>query len=176
MSRWRRTQRVEFRIGINVGDNHPRWRRYLSATGVKRPRRAWKVLSEPGGICVQPGSSGNEVRDKLLVLIFEDMGEQSVKNIARSGRSSPNSVFPGRRPPPWRPKAVFGSSAASRGNSTALRSPCCRFANMSGRCRPGIFSPMASRKTSSPACPRLRWFLVIAREFVRSSTGARRWM
>ena len=47
-------------------------------------RRAWKRLAEPGGICVS-GMVHDHIRDKL-VYRFDDIGEQSVKNIARPVR------------------------------------------------------------------------------------------
>jgi adenylate cyclase len=43
-----------------------------------------EALAEPGGICIS-NSGYDEVRDNLDIA-FEDMGEQSVKNIARPVR------------------------------------------------------------------------------------------
>ena len=72
-------KRIEFRIGINLGDiihddND------IFGDGVNVAARL-EGLAEPGGICVSQGVR-DPVRDKLG-FTFEDMGEQTVKNIAR---------------------------------------------------------------------------------------------
>ena len=72
-------RRIEFRIGLNVGDI------IIDETdifgdGVNIAARL-EALAEPGGICVSRVVR-DEVRDKLD-FSFEDMGEQQVKNIAR---------------------------------------------------------------------------------------------
>jgi len=73
---------IRFRIGINLGDviveEHD-----IFGDGVNVAARL-EGLAEPGGICVS-----RVVRDQLrdrLDYAFEDMGEQSVKNIARPVR------------------------------------------------------------------------------------------
>src|SRR5215472_3205634 len=75
-------KRIEFRIGINLGDviaeEHD-----IFGDGVNVAARL-EALAEPGGICVSRMVRDN-VRDKLDYA-FEDMGEQSVKNIARPVR------------------------------------------------------------------------------------------
>src|SRR6516164_2363807 len=75
-------ERIEFRIGINVGDviaeNDD-----IFGDGVNVAARL-ETLAEPGGICVSRVVR-DQVRDRLHY-IFEDMGEQSVKNIARPVR------------------------------------------------------------------------------------------
>jgi adenylate cyclase len=40
------------------------------------------MLAEPGGICVS-GAVRDQVGDRLENIVFEDLGEQTVKNIAR---------------------------------------------------------------------------------------------
>ena len=72
-------KRIEFRIGINLGDVI-RDGRDIFGDGVNVAARL-EALAEPGGICVSRVVH-NQVRDKLD-LPFEDMGEQQVKNIAR---------------------------------------------------------------------------------------------
>ena len=72
-------KRIEFRVGINVGDI------IIDADdihgdGVNIAARL-ESIAEPGGICLSE-SSYQEVRGKLA-LKFEDMGEQHLKNIAR---------------------------------------------------------------------------------------------
>jgi len=75
-------ERIEFRIGINVGDviaeNDD-----IFGDGVNVAARL-ETLAEPGGICVSRVVR-DQVRDRLHY-IFEDMGERSVKNIARPVR------------------------------------------------------------------------------------------
>jgi TolB-like protein/class 3 adenylate cyclase len=72
-------RRIEFRIGINLGDiiieEHD-----IYGDGVNVAARL-EALAEPSGICVSRVVR-DQVRDKLDVA-FEDMGEQQVKNIAR---------------------------------------------------------------------------------------------
>jgi len=76
-------RRIDFRIGINLGDimideND------IFGDGVNVAARL-EALADPGGICVSRVVR-DQVRDKLAVP-FEDMGEQQVKNIARPVRA-----------------------------------------------------------------------------------------
>src|SRR6516162_5531695 len=76
-------RRIEFRIGINLGDimideND------IFGDGVNVAARL-EALAEPGGICVSRVVR-DQVRDKLAIP-FEDMGEQQVKNIVRPVRA-----------------------------------------------------------------------------------------
>src|SRR5271166_667345 len=72
-------RRIEFRIGINLGDiiidEHD-----IYGDGVNVAARL-EALAEPGGICVSRVVR-DQVRDKVD-FGFEDLGEQQVKNIAR---------------------------------------------------------------------------------------------
>ena len=70
-------RRMSFRIGINVGDVIVE-DDDLFGDGVNVASRL-EGLADPGGVCVS-GSAHEQVRHKLD-LSFEDMGEQSVKNI-----------------------------------------------------------------------------------------------
>ena len=75
-------RRIEFRMGINVGDiisddND------IYGDGVNVAARL-EALAKPGGICVSRVVR-DQVRDKLD-FTFEDTGEQQVKNIARPVR------------------------------------------------------------------------------------------
>ena len=71
---------MQFRIGINLGDmifeNDD-----IFGDGVNIAARL-EALAEPGGICVS-GAVRDQVGHRLEDIAFEDIGEQSVKNIAR---------------------------------------------------------------------------------------------
>src|SRR6266851_1282770 len=72
-------RRLQFRIGINIGDIIKDGRD-IYGDGVNVAARL-EALAEPGGICVNRVVR-DQVRDKLD-FAFEDAGEQRVKNIAR---------------------------------------------------------------------------------------------
>jgi adenylate cyclase len=76
-------RRIEFRIGINLGDIMVD-ENDIFGDGVNVAARL-ETLAEPGGICVSRVVR-DQIRDKLAVS-FEDMGEQRVKNIARPVRA-----------------------------------------------------------------------------------------
>jgi adenylate cyclase len=76
------TSRIEFRIGINVGDVVVE-DGDIFGDGVNVAARL-EGLADPGGICVSTRVK-EDVAGKLD-LTFEDMGEQSLKNIARPVR------------------------------------------------------------------------------------------
>jgi TolB-like protein/class 3 adenylate cyclase/Tfp pilus assembly protein PilF len=75
-------RQIKFRIGINLGDviveDHD-----IFGDGVNVAARL-EALVEPGGICISRMVQ-DQIRDKLPYR-FEDMGEHSVKNIARPVR------------------------------------------------------------------------------------------
>src|SRR3984957_6508072 len=76
-------QRMQFRIGVNVGDVMVK-DGDIFGDGVNIAARL-ETLASPGGICVSRG-----VRDhvrKMGRYAFEDLGEQSVKNIAQPIRA-----------------------------------------------------------------------------------------
>ena len=75
-------KRITFRIGINLGDVIAD-DDDIYGDGVNIAARL-EALAEPGGICIS-GTVRDHIRDKLPYA-FEDMGEQSVKNIARPVR------------------------------------------------------------------------------------------
>ena len=72
-------QRMELRIGINIGDVMVK-DGDIFGDGVNIAARL-QSLAQPGGICVSRGVR-DHVRHKMAVA-FEDLGEQRVKNIAR---------------------------------------------------------------------------------------------
>jgi adenylate cyclase len=74
--------RIEFRIGINLGDIIVEGAD-IFGDGVNVAARL-ETLCEPGGLCVSRGVR-DQVRDRLPI-VFDDLGEQRVKNIARTVR------------------------------------------------------------------------------------------
>jgi len=71
---------IQFRIGINLGDVIVE-ENDIFGDGVNVAARL-ETLAEPGGICVS-GAVRDQVGSRLEDVLFEDLGEQSVKNIAR---------------------------------------------------------------------------------------------
>src|SRR5215472_13375464 len=72
-------RRMEFRIGINLGDVMVEGEQ-IYGDGVNVAARL-ESLAYPGGICIS-STVHDQVRDKLA-LGYEDAGEQAVKNITR---------------------------------------------------------------------------------------------
>jgi adenylate cyclase len=103
-------QRIEFRVGINLGDIIAEGDD-IFGDGVNVATRL-EALAEPGGICVSR-KVRDEVRDKLDYA-FEDLGEQQVKK-SHDRYARFTSAPPRRR----RPKHRYRSR-------TSPRSPCCR--------------------------------------------------
>jgi class 3 adenylate cyclase len=91
-------RRITFHVGVNLGDVIVE-RDDIYGDGVNVAARL-EAIAEPGGICISRVVR-DQIRDKLPYP-FEDRGEQSVKNIARSVR-----VFA------LRPEAVAELPAAS---------------------------------------------------------------
>ncbi len=96
-------RRMEFRIGINLGDVVVDGER-IYGDGVNIAARM-EALAEGGGICVS-GTVFEQVKGKVSVS-FEDLGLQQVKNIAGSIRAY---------------RAVLGSGTVSAGHSRQSRS------------------------------------------------------
>src|SRR5579864_4287607 len=71
-------RRMEFRIGVNLGDVMVEGDQ-IYGDGINVAARL-ESLAHPGGICVS-GKVHEEIRSKLP-LGYEDLGEQTVKNIA----------------------------------------------------------------------------------------------
>ena len=84
-------KRIEFRVGINLGDVIVEGED-IFGNGVNIAARL-EALAEPGGICISRVVR-DQIRDKLPY-VFEDMGEQSVKNIARPVRAYALECPPG---------------------------------------------------------------------------------
>jgi adenylate cyclase len=99
-------RRIRFRVGINLGDIIAEGGD-IFGDGVNVAARL-EALAEPGGICISRVVY-DQIRDKLPYP-FEDLGEQSVKNIARPvGVFALGAAIIGSFPPvaaPARPKAA----------------------------------------------------------------------
>jgi adenylate cyclase len=148
-------KRIEVRVGIHQGDIIVE-DGDIFGDGVNVAARL-EGLAEPGGICVSR-MVRDEVRDKLDAA-FEDLGEQSLKNIAR-----PVRVFRIR---------VAGRSAASAeaelaAPTTTLPLPdkpsiaVLPFQNMSGDPEQEYFADGIVEEITAALC-RVRDFFVIAR-------------
>lgn len=76
------SRKMEFRIGLNVGDVIVEGER-IYGDGVNIAARL-ESLAEPGGICIS-GAVYDQVENKLgdLALGYDSLGEQVVKNIAK---------------------------------------------------------------------------------------------
>ncbi len=88
-------RRMQFRIGINVGDVMLK-DGDIFGDGVNIAARL-EGLADPGGICISRGIHDHVM--KKLPFDFEDLGEQSVKNIAQPVRVY-RLVMGGRGPEP----------------------------------------------------------------------------
>jgi TolB-like protein/class 3 adenylate cyclase len=143
-------QRIRFRIGVNLGDviveDHD-----IFGDGVNIAARL-EALAEPGGICISDDAF-RQVRGKVEAE-FADLGEQSLKNIAR----------------PLRVYSVGSSSVAGQPISpaAALLLPdkpsiaVLPFANMSGDPEQEYFADGMVEEIIT-ALSRIRWLFVIAR-------------
>jgi adenylate cyclase len=144
--------RIEFRIGINLGDIIID-EGDIYGDGVNVAARL-EALAEPGGICLS-GAAHEQVRDKLD-LTFEDLGEQSVKNIARPVRVyrvRDASAAAGSRSEPASPVPLLPDKP-----SIAVLP----FANMSGDPEQEYFADGMVEEIIT-ALARIRWLFVIAR-------------
>jgi adenylate cyclase len=116
-------RRIAFRVGINIGDVivEPN---DIFGDGVNIAARL-ESIAEPGGICIS-SSAYDHVRDKVAVE-FADLGEQTLKNIARPVRVYPAASGParcrGRRPRRAWTSACGSPSSCSSGRSAPGRRP-----------------------------------------------------
>jgi adenylate cyclase len=142
-------RRIDFRIGINVGDIVVE-DGDIFGDGVNVAARL-EGLAEPGGICVS--SRVQEEAAGRLDLAFGDMGEQALKNITRPVRAYRVVTAPG--------------SASTRANSGPLLPDkpsiaVLPFANMSGDPEQEYFADGMVEEIIT-ALSRIRWLFVIAR-------------
>jgi adenylate cyclase len=141
--------RIELRIGINLGDVIVEGDD-LYGDGVNIAARI-EALADPGGVFVS-NTVHDHVRDRLP-FVFEDLGEQQVKNIARPVRV-------------YRVRDAAGGAKTSA--SPALPLPdqpsiaVLPFANMSGDPEQEYFADGMVEEIIT-ALSRIRWLFVIAR-------------
>ena len=146
------TERIEFRIGVNLGDVIVE-SDDIFGDGVNVAARL-EALAQPGGICVSRGVR-DQVRDKLD-FSFENLGERQVKNIAR-----PVRVYR------VRDAGIAAKSPSAPGQST-LPLPdkpsiaVLPFQNMSGDPEQEYFADGMVEEITT-AIARLPWLFVIAR-------------
>ena len=140
-------QRIEFRVGINLGDIMID-AEDIHGDGVNIAARL-EGIAEPGGICISD-STYQQVRDKLAI-DFEDMGEQQLKNIGR-----PVRVYRVRRE---------GGPARERPTLALPDKPSIAvlpFQNMSGDPEQEYFTDGMVEEIIT-GLSRMRWLFVIAR-------------
>ena len=100
-------RRMEFRIGVNLGDVMVEGDQ-IYGDGINVAARL-EGLADPGGICIS-GTVHEQVRDKLA-LGYQDNGEQTVKNIARPvhvWRVLLNGTSPHRETPSYSTPVLAG--------------------------------------------------------------------
>jgi TolB-like protein/Flp pilus assembly protein TadD len=149
-------KRIQFRIGINIGDI------IIDAAdifgdGVNVAARL-ESLADPGGIMVS-SVVHDQVRDKLS-FGFEDMGEQTVKNIARPIGVHRVSLVECAPPSTAKPAVAAAKTEPSTGNRPSIA--VLPFANMSGDPEQEYFADGISEDIIT-GLSKLRWLFVIAR-------------
>jgi class 3 adenylate cyclase len=132
-------RRIEFRMGINLGDIIKDGRD-IYGDGVNIAARL-EALADPGAVFVS-NSVYEQVRDRLS-FVFEDLGEQQVKNIARPVRVY---AFGPKPSPTFRHQACRPlSQSPSLLSRHACRLWCCRSQTLAAIPSSNI-SPMGSPK------------------------------
>jgi TolB-like protein/class 3 adenylate cyclase len=147
-------KRIEFRVGINLGDVIVE-DDDIHGDGVNVAARL-EALAEPGGICVS-GTVRDHIGDRLD-LTFDDLGDKSLKNIAR-----PIKVF----------RVRVDDDATTTAGSVKTAPPALAlpdkpsiavlpFQNMSGDPEQEYFADGMVEEIIT-ALSRIRWLFVIAR-------------
>ena len=147
-------QRIVFRIGVNLGDIIVEGED-IHGDGVNVAARL-EALAEPGGICVS-GTVRDHIGERLN-LIFDDLGDQGLKNITRPVRA-------------YRVRQAISESATGRPpieTAPVLALPdkpsiaVLPFQNMSGDPEQEYFADGMVEEIIT-ALSRIRWLFVIAR-------------
>jgi adenylate cyclase len=142
--------RIELRIGINLGDVIVEGDD-LYGDGVNIAARI-ETLADPGGVFVS-NTVHDQVRDRLP-FVFEDLGDQQVKNIAR-----PVRVYRVRDTAAKNPSAPDQPALPLPDKPSIAVLP---FQNMSGDPEQEYFADGMVEEIIT-ALSRIRWFFVIAR-------------
>jgi adenylate cyclase len=148
------TSRIEFRIGINVGDIVVE-DGDIFGDGVNVAARL-EGLADPGGICVS--ARVQEDAAGRLALTFDDLGDQSLKNIARSVRVYRVRLAEAENTPKSAP--IDGARVLRLPDKPSIA--VLPFANMSGDPEQEYFADGMVEEIIT-ALSRIRWLFVIAR-------------
>ena len=140
--------RIELRIGVNLGDVIVEGDD-LYGDGVNIAARI-EALANPGGVFVS-NTVHDQVRDRLP-FVFEDLGEQQVKNIAR-----PVQVYRVRDAEGTKSPSTSALALPDKPSIAVLP-----FANLSGDPEQDYFADGMVEEIIT-ALSRIRWFFVIAR-------------
>jgi adenylate cyclase len=148
--------RIEFRIGIHVGDiiidDDD-----IFGDGVNIAARL-EGLAEPGGVCISDDAQ-RQIRGKVD-FAFDDMGPQTLKNITESMRAWRMRVgSSSASAPPKHTSAGFGQAPALPEKPSIAVLP---FQNMSGDPEQEYFADGMVEDIIT-ALSRIRWLFVIAR-------------
>jgi len=159
-------RRIRFRIGINLGDVIVE-EQDIFGDGVNVAARL-EALADPAGICISR-EVRNQIRDRLPYT-FEDLGEQSVKNIAR-----PVRVYA------WRPEGTAGAPTTSASSAASTQPPSAAprlsivvlpFANLSNDSEQQYFADGITEDVTTDLS-RLAGMLVISRNTAFTYQGRR---
>jgi adenylate cyclase len=142
---------IVFRIGINLGDVIVEGDD-LYGDGVNLAARL-EGLAEPGGICIS-AKVYDEVKNKLP-LVYEDLGERKLKNVAEPTRVY--LIAPGRSEDRPAPAADVDLALPDKPSIAVLP-----FDNMSGDPEQEFFADGITEDLTT-ALSKVRWFFVIAR-------------
>jgi TolB-like protein/class 3 adenylate cyclase/cytochrome c-type biogenesis protein CcmH/NrfG len=148
-------RRIEFRIGIHLGDVMVESDGDLMGDGVNIAARL-EGIAEPGGICLSVDAF-RQVRDKIALEVF-DLGDKKLKNIARPVRVYRIDVGAGRASSPAAPDARKPTLALPDKPSIAVLA----FENMSGDIEQDYFADGIAEDIIT-ALARFRQFHVTAR-------------
>jgi adenylate cyclase len=140
-------RRIEFRIGINVGDVIVDDQGDIFGDGVNIAARL-EGIAQPGGICISEDAY-RQVRGKLDAG-FQDAGEQQLKNIAQ-----PVRVY--RLQPSGGATEIAAPTLPEKPSIAVLP-----FQNMSGDPEQEYFADGIAEDITT-SLSRIRWFFVIAR-------------
>jgi adenylate cyclase len=148
-------KRIEFRVGIHLGDVVEEADGDLMGDGVNIAARLERVC-KPGGVCLS-SAAYEQVRDRVRET-FSDLGEKALKNIGRPVRAYALALD--------RTAAQAGPGAPEKSPHLALPDKpaiaMLPFTNMSGGPEQEYFSDGISEDIIT-ALSKLRWFFVIAR-------------